>query len=100
MKPIITRILVSALALVAFAASAADFYVAPDGSDANPGTSAKPFASLERARDAVRALKQAGPLTAPVNVWTPLSIPRPVVNVYGAGRDGLAFVLENVTVPV
>ena len=69
MNPNFTRTIVSALALVAFAASAADFYVAPDGSDANPGTQAKPFASLERARDAVRALKQTGPLTAPVNVW-------------------------------
>ncbi len=33
------------------------FYVAPDGSDANPGTRDKPFATLERARDAIRALK-------------------------------------------
>jgi len=35
----------------------ADFYIAPTGSDANPGTKAKPFATLERARDAVRARK-------------------------------------------
>lgn len=34
----------------------ADFYVAPDGNDANPGTMAKPFATLARARDAVREL--------------------------------------------
>ena len=34
----------------------ADFYIAPDGSDANPGTWAQPFASLERARVAVREL--------------------------------------------
>ena len=33
------------------------FYVAPSGSDANPGTEAAPFATLERARDAVRAAK-------------------------------------------
>ncbi|MBT3291511.1 MAG: hypothetical protein HN380_29470, partial [Victivallales bacterium] len=32
----------------------AAFYVAPNGSDANPGTEAKPFATLIRARDAVR----------------------------------------------
>ncbi|NPV47535.1 MAG: hypothetical protein HPY69_11285 [Armatimonadetes bacterium] len=38
------------------------FYVAPDGSDAAAGTEREPFATLERARDAVRALKQAGPL--------------------------------------
>lgn len=33
---------------------AAEFYVAPAGNDANPGTEDKPFATLERARDAVR----------------------------------------------
>ena len=44
--------------LTALSSSArADFYVAPAGSDANPGTKSKPFASLERARDAVRARK-------------------------------------------
>ncbi len=37
-------------------------HVAPGGADANPGTRAKPFATLERARDEVRALKKAGPL--------------------------------------
>ncbi len=34
------------------------FYVAPDGDDANPGTKARPFRTLERARDAVRVLKK------------------------------------------
>jgi len=33
-------------------------YVAVDGSDASPGTRRRPFATLERARDAIRALKQ------------------------------------------
>ncbi len=33
----------------------ADFVVAPDGDDTGPGTAAKPFATLTRARDAVRA---------------------------------------------
>ncbi|MCX7803983.1 MAG: right-handed parallel beta-helix repeat-containing protein [Planctomycetota bacterium] len=37
---------------------AADFFVAADGNDANPGTREKPFASLARARDAVRELKR------------------------------------------
>lgn len=32
------------------------FYVSPRGNDANPGTAAEPFASLGRARDAVRVL--------------------------------------------
>lgn len=40
----------------------ADLHVAPDGSDAQPGTRAKPFATLERARDAARALREAGQL--------------------------------------
>ena len=43
-------------------AARADFYVATDGRDTNPGTKAKPFATLEKARDAVRALKKAGGL--------------------------------------
>ncbi|MFW6161587.1 MAG: NPCBM/NEW2 domain-containing protein [Planctomycetota bacterium] len=38
------------------------FYVATDGSDDAPGTPGKPFATLERARDAIRALKQDGGL--------------------------------------
>src|SRR5262245_25597549 len=35
----------------------ADFYVATTGSDDNPGTLEKPFATLARARDAVHRLK-------------------------------------------
>ena len=38
------------------------FHVAPRGSDDGPGTADRPFATLERARDAVRRLKQQGPL--------------------------------------
>lgn len=37
-----------------------DFHVATTGNDANPGTAAAPFASLARARDAVRAKIRAG----------------------------------------
>ncbi|MBI5817858.1 MAG: right-handed parallel beta-helix repeat-containing protein [Verrucomicrobia bacterium] len=44
-------------------------YVAPNGNDTHPGTKAKPFATLERARDAVRGLKKAGPLKGPVTVF-------------------------------
>jgi hypothetical protein len=40
------------------------FFVAPAGSDKNPGTLKKPFATLERARDAVRARKTRGALPA------------------------------------
>ena len=42
------------------AATNADFYVATDGSDANIGTYAQPFATVARARDAVRPLVAAG----------------------------------------
>lgn len=38
------------------------FHVAADGSDSNPGTAPQPFATLEKARDAVRGLKQQGAL--------------------------------------
>ncbi len=52
------------------------FYVSPKGNDAWSGGLAKPnragtdgpFATVTRARDAVRALKASGPLTAPVAV--------------------------------
>ena len=53
------KALLPTLTLLAVTAivTAADFYVAPTGDDANPGTEAKPFATLERARDAVRQSK-------------------------------------------
>ncbi|MCK4375462.1 MAG: right-handed parallel beta-helix repeat-containing protein, partial [Candidatus Brocadiae bacterium] len=41
------------------------FYVATDGSDANAETRAEPFATLERARDAIRAARPTGGIT----VW-------------------------------
>ena len=43
------------------------YYVSPNGNDINPGTQAKPFATIERARDEVRKLDKsklpAGPIT-------------------------------------
>lgn len=36
------------------------FYVAPDGNDANPGTGAQPFATIQRAQVAVRSLTESG----------------------------------------
>lgn len=38
------------------------FFVAPSGDDANVGTQRHPFATLERARDAIRLRKATGPL--------------------------------------
>lgn len=49
-------------------ANAVDFYVASSGADSNPGTRAKPFATLTRARDAIRQIKQQGTLSEPVRV--------------------------------
>jgi len=40
------------------------FTVAPDGNDANPGTTAQPFRTLERARDALRERRKGKPLPA------------------------------------
>src|SRR5947209_6234680 len=53
--------LIFATRLVAEPSVEADFIVATTGSDDNPGTAAKPFATLARARDAVRKLKAGGP---------------------------------------
>jgi hypothetical protein len=49
-----------ALLFVVTTASAAELHVAPGGSDANPGTRARPLATLAGARDAVRAGKLKG----------------------------------------
>ncbi len=38
----------------------AEFYVSPAGDDANPGSASRPFATIARARDAVRAKIAAG----------------------------------------
>ena len=38
----------------------ADFYVSPDGDDANDGSFAHPFASIGQARDAVRVMDKTG----------------------------------------
>ncbi len=51
-------------------ASTGSFYVSLEGNDGNPGTAARPFASLERARDAIRAMKRSGSLPeGGVTVW-------------------------------
>lgn len=61
------KITVALIALFAAAASrAGEFFVSPAGDDANPGTRRQPFATLVRARDAIRAAKQAGDTAA----WT------------------------------
>lgn len=39
-----------------------ELHVSPNGNDRQPGTAAQPFATLERARDEIRALKRGGKL--------------------------------------
>jgi len=47
-----------------------EYFVSTDGSDTNPGTRAQPFATLLRARDAVRELKKRSNLPQKgVTVW-------------------------------
>jgi hypothetical protein len=52
-------------------AAGANLYIAPApaGSDSNPGTAAQPFATLERARTAVQAVKASGLPAGGVTVW-------------------------------
>ncbi len=49
-------------------AGAAEFFVAPDGSDTNPGTADRPFATLDRAKKTVEE-QAAGGLDANLTVW-------------------------------
>ena len=46
-------------AVSAGAAAQREFYVSPQGSDANPGTRGRPFQTITRARDAVRAVNES-----------------------------------------
>ncbi len=56
-RPLWVAILIWSIGVCA--TSGGEFYVAPNGDDANPGTKQQPFASLTRARDAVRQFKKA-----------------------------------------
>ena len=51
---------IAVLLLLSATAGAAELFVAPNGSDDAPGTAQQPFATLARARDAVRAKIAAG----------------------------------------
>ncbi len=64
----VPRLVAACLCLAGVAS--ADFHVALNGSDQNPGTMAQPFASLERARDAVREVRTRGPWPAGgITIW-------------------------------
>ena len=62
-------LLIANLVTAGVLAEPVEFHVATTGRDANLGTQEAPFATIVRARDAVRELKAAGPLAGPVNVY-------------------------------
>src|SRR5262245_8175572 len=62
-------LLLAAALLVSWQSSGAEFWISANGNDMNPGTKSKPFATLEKARDAVRQSKQQGNASKPVTVW-------------------------------
>jgi hypothetical protein len=63
-------LVVALLASSAWCVRGAELYVAPNGSDANPGTRERPFATLERARDAVRDIRRkVGVPKEGITVW-------------------------------
>ncbi len=67
---IIVFVMPSWASLKAEKAAEIEFYVSPEGSDSQDGTSVdKPFATLCRARDAIRALKLGGELKSPVTIY-------------------------------
>jgi hypothetical protein len=54
----LTLLLSCCMPLLALSGSATEYYVSTTGSDTSTGTRAHPFATLERARDEIRRLKQ------------------------------------------
>ena len=52
--------LVFILAVFSMPVYGTDYYVSVKGKDSNAGTQSKPFATLERARDAAERAKRAG----------------------------------------
>jgi hypothetical protein len=64
--------------LIAGTAFLAELYVACDGSDAYPGTKSKPLATIARARDAVRLVGNAKPVTVYLRSGT-YELTKPVV---------------------
>ena len=63
-------LILGASVLLALPCPAAELYVSPVGRDTNAGTQAKPFATLERARDVARSLKEGGkPSKGGLTIW-------------------------------
>lgn len=61
-------LLIGSFLLSGTGALAADYYVATNGSDSNAGTLDQPFATMKRARDEIRRLRQSGS-ASDVNVY-------------------------------
>jgi Right handed beta helix region len=58
------------LALSSSLCAVTEYFVSTSGNDANPGTESQPFATLHRARNAVRQLNaRKGVVREPVTVW-------------------------------
>jgi hypothetical protein len=67
--PLVVALLVAGVApATAQAAHGASFWVSPHGSDANPGSRGRPFATPARARDAVRGVPRAARRGVRVNL--------------------------------
>ena len=87
---------------------AADFFVSPSGHDDDPGSEAEPFASLERARDAVRGLRRNSPKEA-ATVWLMPGVHRrnssfkltsaDILTTYRAKEPGAAVLNAAIEVP-
>lgn len=70
--------LAAGLVTACAALPAAEFHVAPQGNDRGPGTQETPFATLDRAREAVRAVAAQEPVTVIVRGGT-YALERPLV---------------------
>lgn len=67
-NPVVAFLIVATLGMTAQSLSAGDLFVAPSGSDTNPGTRAQPLATIEGARDAIRQMKARASFKEPITV--------------------------------
>ncbi|MCX6908837.1 MAG: right-handed parallel beta-helix repeat-containing protein [Verrucomicrobia bacterium] len=84
-----TKRIVTGTILLAFLhiASAAEFFVATNGKDSQPGTKAKPFATLERGHLAARKARREKP-DQPVTVWLAAGIYHRINSLWLTADDG------------
>jgi len=66
---LLSRLVLALVAASAATVTATEFHVANQGRDTNRGTRSSPFATLERARAAVRAARQGGVPLHGITVW-------------------------------